>query len=230
MQTGLWDFFVIITIYIFQIQISLTLGFGPDFWKKEMNSGYHFAGYIACLLVLCADIVINFHKGYYAFGRGKVVDEPQLIIRHYLKANFIIDIIAIAMLVIAMAVNQYTLNFLQLVPAILLYFKKFRCQREIEGMLQYYKKFRIFFILLMLGCDVMLIGHIGACIFVGVDLLLWRLQYYGNDPQYYWLSNNSMYPIDLMEGDWLLQYIYAQSFSTGTLSTIAPGPFGKNPI
>ena len=33
-----------------------------------------------------------------------------------------------------------------------------------------------------------------------------------------------------MQGDWLLQYIYAQSFSTGTLSTIAPGPFGKNPI
>jgi len=82
----------------------------------------------------------------------------------------------------------------------------------------------------MLGIDVMMIAHFGACIFVGVDLLLWRLQYYGNDPQYYWLSNNSMYPLNLMDGDWVTQYIYAQSFSTGTLSTIAPGPFGKNPI
>lgn len=97
-------------------------------------------------------------------------------------------------------------------------------------MLQYQKKVRIFFILTMLGLDVLLIGHFGACIFVGIDLLLWRTQYYGNDPQYYWLSNNSMYTIDLITGPWVLQYVYAQSFSTGTLSTIAPGPFGKNPI
>lgn len=97
-------------------------------------------------------------------------------------------------------------------------------------MLQYHKKSRIFFILFMLGCDVMLIGHFGACIFVGIDLFLWRTQYYGNQPQYYWLSNNSMYEPSLIDGPWILQYIYAQSFSTGTLSTIAPGPFGKNPI
>ena len=82
----------------------------------------------------------------------------------------------------------------------------------------------------MLGCDVLLIGHFGACIFVGIDLLLWRMQYYGNNPQYYWLSNNSMYTPDLIDGPWVLQYVYAQSFSTGTLSTIAPGPFGRNPI
>lgn len=81
----------------------------------------------------------------------------------------------------------------------------------------------------MLGSDVMLIGHFGACIFVGIDLLLWRTQYYGNNPDYYWLSNNGMY-INLMDGPWIVQYVYAQSFSTGTLSTIAPGPFGKNSI
>jgi hypothetical protein len=97
-------------------------------------------------------------------------------------------------------------------------------------MLQYSKKLRIFFIIFMLICDFLLIGHFGACIFVGIDLILWRYQYYGNNPQYYWLSNNSMYSINLIDGFWLQQYIYAQSFSTGTLSTIAPGPFGKNPI
>lgn len=97
-------------------------------------------------------------------------------------------------------------------------------------MLQYRRKFRTFFILFMLACDVMLIGHFGACIFVGLDLLLWRTQYYGNDPRYYWLSRNTMYSVDLIDGPWVLQYVYAQSFSTGTLSTIAPGPFGMNPI
>lgn len=39
-----------------------------------------------------------------------------------------------------------------------------------------------------------------------------------------------MYAPSLIDGPWVLQYIYAQSFSTGTLSTIAPGPFGKNAI
>lgn len=83
----------------------------------------------------------------------------------------------------------------------------------------------------MLAFDVLLIGHFGACIFVGIDLLLWRIQYYGNNPTYYWLSTNSMYEPNLIDdGRWILQYIYAQSFSTGTLSTIAPGPFGRNPI
>lgn len=79
-------------------------------------------------------------------------------------------------------------------------------------------------------CDVLLIGNFGACIFVGLDLLLWRTQYYGNNPAYYWLSNNSAYSNDLIDGSWILQYVFAQSFSTGTLSTLAPGPFGKNPI
>lgn len=82
----------------------------------------------------------------------------------------------------------------------------------------------------MLGCDIMLIGSFGASIFVGLDLLLWYLQYYGNNPAYYWLSNDSSYSVDLIGGPWVQQYIFAQSFSTGTLSTLAPGPFAKNPI
>lgn len=97
-------------------------------------------------------------------------------------------------------------------------------------MLQYQKYTRITFIIFMLMCDVLLIGNFGACIFLGLDLLLWRTQYYGNNPQYYWLSNDSAYSTNLIDGPYVLQYVFAQSFSTGTLSTLAPGPFGKNPI
>ncbi len=75
-----------------------------------------------------------------------------------------------------------------------------------------------------------MIGNFGACIFVGIDLLLWRIQYYGNNCAYYWLCNDSEYSENLIDGPWGLQYTYAQSFSSGTLSTLAPGPFGKNPI
>ena len=82
----------------------------------------------------------------------------------------------------------------------------------------------------MLGCDIMLIGNFGACIFLGMDLLLWDLQYYGDNGQYYWLINDSSYSVNLIDGPRGQQYVFAQSFSTGTLSTLAPGPFGKNPI
>ena len=84
--------------------------------------------------------------------------------------------------------------------------------------------------LVILFIDVLMIGNYGACIFVGMDLLLWRIQYYGNDTSLYWLSNNTSYPNNLMDqGPWYYQYIYGQEFSTGTLSTLAPGPFAKNP-
>ena len=32
-----------------------------------------------------------------------------------------------------------------------------------------------------------------------------------------------------LDGPWLDAYIYAQSFAGGTLSTLAPGPFPRNP-
>lgn len=112
----------------------------------------------------------------------------------------------------------------------LLYLKKFKCQDEITNALKYNRSMRNFFILAMLGCDIMLIGSFGACIFVGLDLLLLYTNYYGNNPQYYWLSNDTSYPVNLVGGDWVTQYIFAQSFSSGTLSTLAPGPFAKNPI
>lgn len=138
--------------------------------------------------------------------------------------------IGIGLLIIPLFKNDYLLNFLQLISIILLFVKKFKCQAEIVMFLEYKRNGRVVFILTMLGCDVMLLGNFGACIFLGLDLLLWRLQFFDNNPQYFWLSNNSSYSVDLMGGSWLAQYVYAQSFSTGTLSTLAPGPFGKNPI
>jgi hypothetical protein len=136
------------------------------------------------------------------------------------------------LLLVILSKSNWYFNFLQLIPAVLLYIKKFKSQDEVQDILLYSKDLRVFFILFMLGCDVMMIGNFGACIFLGIDLLLWRYMYYGNNPQYYWLSNNSMYSEDLL-GDpvnWMVQYVYSQSFSTGTLSTLAPGPFAKNPI
>lgn len=89
---------------------------------------------------------------------------------------------------------------------------------------------RIIFTLTTLFIDVILQGHYGACIFTIIDLILWNEQYYGSNTAYYWLSNNNNYAVNLMSAPWYDQYVYAQSFSTGTLSTLAPGPFVKNPI
>ena len=156
-------------------------------------------------------------------------DNHEQIIRHYIKIHFPIDISAILLLLIPLFHSDYFLNYIQLVPAVLLYIKKAKNEREILDMLQYHRTFRNFIELTLLGCDVMLMGHYGACIFVGLDLLLYRLQVYSN-PMNYWLINDSSFSEDLIGQSWVLQYIFAQSFSTGTLSTLAPGPFAKNPV
>lgn len=106
--------------------------------------------------------------------------------------------IGIGLLIIPLFQNSYFLNYLQIISIILLTVKKFKCQAEITRSLEYRRTLRIVFTLGMLGCDVMLLGNFGACIFMGIDLLLWRLQFFGNNPQYYWLSNDSSYPVNLM--------------------------------
>ena len=50
------------------------------------------------LLVL--DISLNFFKGYYAFGRGRVIDEHSLILRHYLTGQFIVDGLVLFLLIL----------------------------------------------------------------------------------------------------------------------------------
>lgn len=89
---GLWNFALICFIYLFEIQISFTLGFGPQFWEEQLRSRAQIIAYIFLLVLLAVDIVLNFHRGYYAFGRGKVIDDPYLIIQHYLKIYFAADI------------------------------------------------------------------------------------------------------------------------------------------
>lgn len=69
-----------------------------------------------------------------------------------------------------------------------------------------------------------MIGNFGACIFVGIDLLLWHIQYYGNNCAYYWLCNDSSYTENLIDGPWGLQYTYAQSFSSEHF------PFSTGPV
>lgn len=86
------------------------------------------------------------------------------------------------------------------------------------------------FSLVILIIDATLVSHYIASIFLRIDTELWNAQYYGNNTNLYWLSNNADYPLSLIGGVWYQQYIYAQDYSTGTLSTLAPGPFAKNPL
>ena len=92
-KTGAWDLLIILAIYLFQIQISLTLGFGPTFWEDQFTSKFYTIAYITLAVLFIVDVIINFHKGYYAFGRGKVIDDHILIIKHYLKIYFAMDVV-----------------------------------------------------------------------------------------------------------------------------------------
>ena len=83
--------------------------------------------------------------------------------------------------------------------------------------------------LFILFIDALMFGNFGACIFIWMDVYLYNESYYGTNTLYYWLTNNADYSNSLINGPWYYQYVYGQFFSTGTLSTLAPGPFAKNP-
>ena len=44
------------------------------------------------------------------------------------------------------------------------------------------------------------------------------------------MSNNNAYSEDITLSPWHIQYLYAQFFSGGTLSLVAPGPSPTNPV
>jgi hypothetical protein len=120
---------------------------------------------------------------------------------------------------------------LQIVTAGLLWVKKFEYQTQIEVYLQYYPGLRAVFLLFFLFVDALMLGNYGACLFIWLDVYLYSISYYGTGTSspYYWLTNNVDYGNSLINGPWYDMYVYGQEYSTGTLSTLAPGPFPKNP-
>ncbi len=100
----------------------------------------------------------------------------------------------VAIYIVPLIHQDYGLNYMQLIPGALIWIKKFKYQAEIINYLQYQAAARAGFMLFILFIDVLMIGNYGACIFVGMDMLLYRIQYYGLNSAYYWLSNNTSYP------------------------------------
>jgi hypothetical protein len=136
---------------------------------------------------------------------------------------------AIVCVVVPVAIKAYATDVLQLIFFLKL-FKKSYYQQEIFREIQHRTGLRNAFSISLLTIDVMIIAHFCACFFIGIDLLLYAQQYYQNNMSLYWLSNNADYANSLFGSAWYLQYIYGQEYSSGTLSTLAPGPFPKNPI
>jgi len=120
----------------------------------------------------------------------------------YLKSQFPIDIIVLIIYTIPLFYNDYHVNFLQFIPGVLLWIKKFKYQAEITDYLQYQLTIRLIFMLVILFSDVLMIGNYGACIFIGLDILLYNHQFYGSNDAYYWLTNNTSYPFSLISGPW----------------------------
>ena len=113
---------------------------------------------------------------------------------------------------------------------LLKYFRMRNHEEEILRGLELQQNITLAFSLIVLVTDAGLVSHYIASIFLRLDVVLWNQQHYGDNSNLYWLSNNADYALSLIGGPWYLQYIYAQDYSTGTLSTLAPGPFPKNPI
>ena len=74
------------------MQISLSLAFGTDFYRDIVLGDIERPIYILLFLLLVADIVLSFFKGYYVFGRGKVVDDKWMVAKKYLFTQFPFDL------------------------------------------------------------------------------------------------------------------------------------------
>ena len=83
--------------------------------------------------------------------------------------------------IIPLITQSFDINFIQLISAGLIWVKKFKYQNQIINYLQYQPIARIAFTLLVLFVDVLMIGNYGACIFIGMDLILYNKQYYGSN-------------------------------------------------
>jgi hypothetical protein len=57
-----------------------------------------------------------------------VIDDWNMIKHKYLRSQFPIDIIVLTIYTLPLIYNDYHVNFLQLIPGILLWLKKFKYQ------------------------------------------------------------------------------------------------------
>ena len=74
------------------------------------------------------DIGMGFHKGYYDKKKGKIIEDTRLIHRHYLTTQFYFDAVSLILLIIPRIVDQDNVDFIQLIPMLLLWIKKFKYQ------------------------------------------------------------------------------------------------------
>ncbi len=209
----IWNLLYLTVFYLVELQISLSLAFGPHFFEEELQlSSIYLPVYLTFLVFMVVDMILSFFKGYYAFGKGKVVDEHGKIVRNNLRNQFPFDIVVVTLYAVPLFHQSLGWNFLQLFTAGLIWIKKFKYQNEVEVFLQYRPGIRAAFMLSILFIDVLMVGNYGACIFIGMDLFLYSESYYGtgeNSP-YYWLTTNTAYPYSLIAGPWYYQYIYGQ--------------------
>ena len=82
-----------VAFYVIEMQISLALAFGSEFYKEVVFGDIEKPFYILLFILLVIDIFLSFFKGFYAFGRGKVVDDKYQVAKKYLISQFPFDFV-----------------------------------------------------------------------------------------------------------------------------------------
>jgi hypothetical protein len=67
-------------------------------------------------------------KGFYAFGKGRIVEDYMEILKHYLKTQFPFDIIVVLTYIVPVIYQSFGVNYIQLIPMLLLWVKKIKYQ------------------------------------------------------------------------------------------------------
>lgn len=86
---------------------------------------------MAIVAFLAADVLLSLLRGYYAYGKGRIVEDPRSIVLHYLRGQLGLDVVSLGLYVVPLAYLQYGVNFLQLIPGVLFWVKKFQYQGQV---------------------------------------------------------------------------------------------------
>jgi hypothetical protein len=97
----IWDALYLVIFYLIQLQISLSLAFGVTFFEEELRlTSFYRPIYFSFLAFMVLDMILSFFKGYYSFGKGRVIEDYQKIMVNYLKTQFPYDLVTVLLYVV----------------------------------------------------------------------------------------------------------------------------------
>ena len=108
-----WFSLVFIAIMYYYIEVGIMLTYGSIAWEDELGSAS--AIFFDCffIIVFILDMLFQLNSGF--LYRGMIIMDKERAIGRYLRNSFLIDSLLIIFLVVALASQNYNMNYPKLI-------------------------------------------------------------------------------------------------------------------